>query len=286
MKSTREQSNAKRWATILCLTIIGGLGCAVLSEPSTPQHHWSEEWGPMVPHSTFPTDCSICHIPDNWKVIKGDFEFDHEQETGVALTGAHQQAACLRCHNDRGPVQAYTARGCGGCHEDPHKSTLGLDCTKCHNELWWQPDGLILEHNNTRFPLAGAHAITACESCHPRATVGEFLGTPVECHLCHQQEVVFAEINHIVNGWIVDCQDCHDASNWRPFNFNHNIFPLQGGHAGLDCTQCHVGGQINGTPNDCYSCHMNDYINTQTHVAGGFPTDCTLCHDIFDWTPN
>ena len=32
----------------------------------------------------------------------------------VALRGAHAQAGCLLCHNDRGPVQQFAARGCGG----------------------------------------------------------------------------------------------------------------------------------------------------------------------------
>ena len=73
----------------------------------------------MVPHDTFPGDCNVCHVPESWETIRKDFNFDHETETGIALEGAHARAACLRCHDDRGPVSMYMAHGCGGCHKGP-----------------------------------------------------------------------------------------------------------------------------------------------------------------------
>jgi hypothetical protein len=75
---------------------------------------WSKQWGPVVPHRTFPGDCGICHVTDRWDALKNDISFDHENETGYRLEGRHAEAACLRCHNDRGPVTAYVAHGCGG----------------------------------------------------------------------------------------------------------------------------------------------------------------------------
>jgi len=85
---------------------------------------WSGRWGPLVSHKTFPGDCGICHTMQRWDVLREDFSFDHEKQTGYRLSGTHAMAACLRCHNDRGPVRAYTALGCGGCHHDPHASAL------------------------------------------------------------------------------------------------------------------------------------------------------------------
>jgi hypothetical protein len=249
-----------------------------------PRHGWDrKQWGPMVPHDRFPADCSLCHIADRWDLLREDFEYDHEQETGYALTGAHARAACLRCHNDRGPVEIYVVRGCGGCHVDPHKSTLGLDCVRCHNEEIWEPIGLIADHAQTRLPLVAAHAVAACESCHDRATVGDFRGAPVQCHLCHQQEAAAAFPNHVVNGWNRECERCHTPVDWHADGFNHAAFPLQGGHAGLACTQCHAGGLFVPIPPDCFACHQNDYVNAPNHVANNYSTDCTLCHNTTAW---
>jgi hypothetical protein len=267
---------------VVLLCVLVTLSCSMFRNIA-PQNQWSERWGPMVPHTTFPGDCSLCHYPDRWDRLKEDFAFDHAIETGYPLVGGHAAAACLRCHNDRGPVQAYLARGCGGCHEDPHGSELGLDCTQCHVEYTWDPIGLVAEHNRTRFPLVASHALAPCESCHAGATVGDFRGAPVECHLCHQREALLAQPNHVVNGWIRNCQDCHDVASWVSVNFDHSAFPLVGGHAGVDCLRCHIGGRIQGTPTDCSTCHTNDYLAAPNHVAGNFSTNCTDCHNTTAW---
>ena len=124
-------------------------------KPVERRQAWSRRWGPLLPHTTFPGDCGICHVPERWDVLVEDFTFDHEQQTGYPLEGAHATAACLRCHNDRGPVGVYVARGCGGCHPDPHAASLGMDCQRCHEQTSWRPTGLIAEHARTRFPLMG-----------------------------------------------------------------------------------------------------------------------------------
>jgi hypothetical protein len=249
-----------------------------------PRQSWNQEWGSMVPHKSFPGDCGICHIPERWDVIREEFDFDHEKETGYALNGAHGLAACLRCHNDRGPVLVYVQRGCAGCHVDPHQGNLGMECTRCHNEDHWDPIGLIADHARTRFPLSGAHAISPCEDCHERAPVGEYRGAPVECHFCHQDEAARAVPNHVINGWQRDCTRCHDLVTWQQApGFNHDFFPLDGAHAALNCTQCHPGGRFVPIPNTCFSCHQQDYLAAPNHVANGFSTDCTLCHNTTAW---
>ncbi|MEM7163935.1 MAG: cytochrome c3 family protein [Planctomycetota bacterium] len=270
---------------LILLTVVTLAGCVGVATQLTPRHRWNEKWGPMVPHHTFPGDCSTCHISADWQELREDFTFDHAEETGYALTGAHDGAACLRCHNDRGPVQGYVERGCGGCHVDPHKSTLGIDCERCHNEVHWEPIGAIADHANTRFPLIASHALTTCESCHQRATVGDYRGAPVECHLCHQTEASQASPNHVINGWVTGCEDCHTPAAWAGAQINHDFFPLVGGHAGLACGQCHPNEQFVAIPNDCFSCHQNDYTAAPNHVALNFPTTCELCHNINAWTP-
>lgn len=247
---------------------------------------WSKRWGPLVPHRTFPGDCGICHVTDRWDALREDFFFDHGIETGYTLEGAHTEAACLRCHNDRGPVAVYVARGCGGCHPDPHASALGLDCERCHGQMDWTPTGLIAEHARTRFHLVAAHAVAPCESCHLQAAIGQFRGTPLQCEFCHQRSLARANTpDHSANGWTTGCERCHTPIGWAGADFVHYFFPLTGAHAGLDCTSCHAGGNFQPIPSDCYSCHAADYLLGPDHSALNFPLDCEQCHSTSAWKP-
>jgi hypothetical protein len=122
----------------------------------------------------------------------------------------------LRCHNDRGPVAVFERQGCGGCHEDVHFGRLGSGCATCHVEHNWYPVGQIELHRNTRFPLIGVHASTACRRCHPGAEVGQFVPTDTECVTCHLSDLQRAtNPNHIGLGWTQNCDQCHQPRTWN-----------------------------------------------------------------------
>jgi hypothetical protein len=263
------------------------LACAVARPRSLPPQEWWSGRGPVVPHDTFPADCSLCHAGGSWHEIRADFAFDHALETGVPLEGAHAQAECLRCHNDRGPVELFARRGCAGCHEDVHRGKLGKNCADCHDQDLWRPRRQIDLHARTRFPLVGAHAATGCFRCHPGAEVGNFDRTPIECVSCHADDLARALVpDHQANGYVDDCQRCHIPTSWTGAGFNHGFFPLTGAHASVACTQCHAGGVYAGTPRDCASCHLADYNGTSDpdHAAAGFPTTCQDCHTTASWS--
>ena len=252
---------------MVCLAF--AVNCRSLLHSKVPVQGWDKRLGPLVSHRNFPGDCGICHVADRWDVLRPDFSFDHKKETGFALEGAHARALCLRCHNDRGPVKAYLSRGCSGCHPDPHASSLGLDCERCHNQVDWRPQGLIAEHARTRFPLYGVHAITPCESCHLQAPAGQFRGAPTQCEMCHQKDLPRATTpDHLASGWTTRCERCHTPAGWTRAAIRHDFFPLTGGHAGLQCTQCHTGGPVGSIPSDCYSCHRDVRAGGQPCVSG------------------
>jgi Cytochrome c3 len=269
------------------LLLVGAAGCLTARRPDSvrPQDWWHER-GPVIPHDTFPTDCSLCHTSENWTVIRDDFVFDHAAETGVPLLGAHLAAECLRCHNDRGPVQAFSVRGCAGCHEDAHQGTLGSECRTCHTEADWQPFGQVAEHARTRFPLIGAHTALLCIECHAGAPEGNFSRQDIACVSCHQQDLAQATTpDHQAQGWIERCDRCHIPTTWAGAGFSHAFFKLSGGHGGLQCTDCHVGGSFTGTPGSCVGCHLTAYQATTApdHQAAGFSTQCAQCHTIKGW---
>ncbi len=166
------------WICALAYLVVA---CVANVNYTGPVQRWWEDRGPVVRHDSFPADCTLCHIEGSWNRIRSDFKFDHLAETGVALKGAHATAECLRCHNDRGPVQVFAQRGCRGCHEDVHRGQLGEMCNSCHGEDSWRVFDFIAEHNATRMPLTGAHAAAACWSCHPGAQNGEFTRLDPDC---------------------------------------------------------------------------------------------------------
>jgi hypothetical protein len=197
------------------------VACIASVQSDSSQHLWWEGLGPVLPHDSFPSDCSLCHEGEGWQGLRADFEFDHEAETGVALDGAHEQAMCLRCHNDRGPVETFSAQGCAGCHEDIHLGTLSGSCTDCHQQDTWRPVGQVQLHNHTRFPLVGVHASTSCRRCHPGAEVGIFQPADVQCITCHQSDLARAiNPNHVGLGWVDRCDRCHQPTTWNQAESN------------------------------------------------------------------
>lgn len=314
VSGTRREYSFPAMTRLLAVLLLLAASAAAPARAADPRLAWKKkEWGPMVPHTKFPKDCSLCHVAKRWDVLRPDFSFDHKKETGYPLLGAHAQAACLRCHNDRGPVKAYLARGCSGCHVDPHKGSLGLDCERCHTQTAWVQAGgqsrKVAEHARTRFPLTGMHAVVDCRECHLTADLGEFKALPVDCRSCHGREFASAP-NHAARGYSQDCSQCHQTLAWAGASFNHSALgpnPL--------CVSCHAPdyARANATPASrhpangfpqacgnchnfaawgpgtamqhsfvsgtaCYTCHSADFTSAPNHVAQGFPTTCLSCH--------
>ena len=192
------------------------LGCVTAGPPDGSLHRWWSGLGPVLPHDSFPADCTICHVGRKWNELRDDFYFDHERETGHRLDGAHASAKCLRCHNDRGPIEVFAAKSCAGCHEDVHQGTLGQDCAQCHDQDNWQASRMIAVHNRTRFPLVGAHVAVACYRCHEGALVGKFRPIDSNCATCHARALERAtNPPHIGLGWTDRCDRCHIPTQWN-----------------------------------------------------------------------
>ncbi len=285
MSELRTKSVWLRFAVFLLLIVLP-VACVML----VPREGWDERRGPVVPHDTFPADCSLCHEGGNWTSIRADFKFDHGKETGYELLGAHKKASCLLCHNDIGPIQKFSKQGCAGCHEDYHRGKLGKDCDSCHDQSIWRPKDSISQHEMTRFPLVGAHAAAACFRCHPGAQTGNFFGATTECQDCHQADFQKAKNpDHIAQGWTDQCQRCHLPMNWQKARFHHpDSFPLTGAHAGARCTDCHSPTNFKGLSTQCSSCHTPEYnaSNNPSHMAAGLGTDCDSCHNTSTWRPS
>ncbi len=232
--------------------------------------------------NNFSHDCLPCHSQETWSPST----FDHNS-TLFPLTGAHFATNCINCHESD---YAGTPVDCYACHEpdfsevqDPNHVTNNFnhDCTICHNTSAWSPASF--NHNNTAFPLTGAHTTAACIGCHQNG----YTGTPTDCYACHEPDFAGAQDpNHVSNNFDHDCTICHNTAAWSPADFNHNntAFPLTGAHLTTACNGCHQTGYIN-TPTDCFACHEPEYnrTNDPNHQAAGFPTTCENCHNTTAW---
>jgi len=210
------RTNNRSLPLLLAFAVIVA-ACVSATRPGTgTQHRWWSGLGPVLPHDSFPADCKLCHLGDSWDQLVADFSFDHKARTGVALEGAHADARCLRCHNDRGPVGVFMERGCAGCHEDIHSGELGETCTTCHDQITWRPSEQYEKHVHTRFPLVGAHASVSCHRCHPGSRVGDFLPADTECLTCHTDDLNATQNPpHLGLGWVDNCDRCHMPTRWQ-----------------------------------------------------------------------
>lgn len=180
-------SNRKRRLSLVGSLLAAAILVVLSCRLGTTRLGWNEQWGPVPPHRTFPGDCRICHVGEGGKAVREDLaSFDHERQTGHRLEAAHARAACLRCHNDRGPVTAYVARGCGGCHSDPHASALGSNCESCHGQANWKAAKSAARDVQTRFHMIPAHAMPPCATCHVEAGLSRPQVGPTQCGPCHQ----------------------------------------------------------------------------------------------------
>ncbi len=231
----------------------------------------------------FTLDCGRCHTPAGWCRLRPKLDFDHAQ-TGFVLRGAHVQTPCRDCHRDL--VFARVTRECAGCHEDvAHRGELGADCARCHDEHDWRRSAHArLEHQQTRFPLLGRHALTDCDGCHGNAERDEYAGRPLDCVECHAGDYAGAqEPDHELLGLSQKCDPCHSSTHlqWSDALFQHtSAFPLIFGHALDVCSACHTPATPRPDGQACHACHAADYARTTrpAHAAAGFPTDCALCH--------
>jgi len=232
----------------------------------------------------FDHDCTICHTDAAWTPAT----FDHSQ-TAFPLSGAHTTASCELCHIDG--QFAGTPADCWSCHEenfngvsdpDHQAGQFDHDCTICHTDAAWTP--ATFDHDETEFPLTGAHVVTPCSECHIN---GQYSGTPTECFFCHEDNYnSTTNPNHSAAGYPPQCESCHSTNNWNS-NFNHDqlYFPIYTGEHREEwntCADCHPIPS-NFSVFSCIDCHEHnqpDMDDDHDEVTGYVyeSNACLNCH--------
>lgn len=216
-------------------------------------------------------DCARCHSTSTpFKAARASFE---HARTRFALSGAHQDAACEKCHPG-GSFGGTRFDTCAACHREPHAGKFGTACTECHTTERWATR--TVDHSKTDFPLKGAHARVACTKCHS-STMTRPLRFD-QCSACH------ANVHR--ESVKQDCRACHTENGFTPAAFDHaarTAFPLTYAHTGLACRRCHksISGpevplpgkavDFSGLDAKCVSCHADRH-------KGEYGSACNSCH--------
>jgi len=247
----------------------------------------------------FGTDCIKCHRESSFLSLRSMDFFDHTK-TDYPLEGKHVQVDCKECHKKRftTPID-FSA--CNNCHADYHRGEfeekgISPDCVECHSlEQGFDYSLYTLEqHQETKFPLEGAHTATPCFACHvsEKDKRWTFRNMGSECIDCHQDihEGYISEKYYPEN----ECAVCHVNDAWTSVDFDHDKteWPLTGKHTEVSCRECHfnenaenkgiTGQKFANLDTDCVSCHEN--VHGDTFAVDGV-TDCKECHVTLSWFP-
>lgn len=191
---------------------------------------------------------------------------------------------CLDCHKE---LKSRIDQG-KGFHVS--SEVKGKDCFSCHSEHHGRNFEIVrfdqqkFNHQNTGYPLTGAHREKECSACHRDENIASaelrqksytYLGLRTNCNACHK------DVHQ--NTLSTDCASCHNTDAFKPaplFDHGKSTFPLKGKHTTVDCNQCHKVTFVNGamfqrfkdvSHNTCASCHTDPH-------QGAFGTQCKDCH--------
>ena len=133
----------------------------------------------------FPTNCSLCHTTSGWSPST----FNHSTRGLSAHRRAHHRALRAMPHEQQLHNAAdrllFLPQGRLHGTNNPNHVTAGFPttCATCHNTTSWT--SATFNHNNTAFPLTGAHVTVACAQCHVN---NNYTTLPTTCYGCHQAD--------------------------------------------------------------------------------------------------
>lgn len=243
------------------------------------------------------SNCLQCHNFEDWKTINVE-HFDHSK-TRYPLTGLHTQVPCQKCHTpgveNKPRYVGIPFNQCIDCHSDPHKGSFTQGCQGCHNTSGWKKVSAptvaeFFDHSRTKYPLLGRHANVGCIQCHGSGDFKKPLAFQ-KCTSCHQPDPHNGQFAKRPGG--SECSSCHTVAGWKPSTFTlkdhaSTAYPLQGGHAKLECTQCHIpkgkGTVFKIKFQRCTDCHSDQHAGQ--FASAPYVNGCDRCHNLDGYKPS
>ena len=242
-------------------------------------------------------NCSSCHTAEGWREVN-TVNFDHNK-TRYPLAGKHLTVACGKCHREGQPKEGLKFAACLDCHTDYHHGDFAKRpskgaCEECHTVSGYSPARFTMaQHEQTTYPLRGAHQAVPCLACHRQnAADGSagliFVFASTRCLDCHK-DPHRGQVDKLVAA--SGCEVCHAVESWNRVTYDHSKskFALEGRHTQVACTKCHADiaatsdikeVRFTGIRTDCLSCHTDIH---RGQFASGNATDCSRCHVASGW---
>jgi hypothetical protein len=219
--------------------------------------------------------------------------------TRYPLTGLHAKVECAKCHTS-GPDNKPRYTGipfnqCSDCHKDPHHGSFPQGCQSCHSTSGWKKISLTtmnerFDHSKTKYPLEGKHLSVDCAQCHANGDFKKPLlfARCMDCHKPDPHNGQFAQRSD--HG---ECASCHKVSGWKPSTFTvteHAVsaYPLKGGHARVECAQCHLpkgkDTLFKIKFERCTDCHADKHV--AQFVSAPYFNACDRCHNLEAYKPS
>ena len=149
-------------------------------------------------------------------VIKGHAKWENLcEKCHKAFSKEAQQDLCLDCHKE----EALDYRKKNGYH-GLNPEVMNTNCRECHTDHKGRDARIVLidkdvfPHQFTDFPLAGPHAMAACDACHKPDK--KYREAPGKCFDCHKKQDVHKE------SLGKKCEDCHESSSWAKSRYDHS----------------------------------------------------------------
>lgn len=246
-----------------------------------------------VHKAPFGRGCAQCHSSIQWMGLSRAIGLQAHTRTAYQLTGKHTETPCTGCHRTDLPrnnrYRSLVFERCIDCHKDNHKgefvSQRQGECAPCHATAGFRPTLFgVAMHQQTKFPLDGAHTNVACVGCHtdPRPRVSLHVEKKV-CLDCHANPHGDQFATEMKRG---GCAECHVTSSFKRAKFDHSTWPLTGAHATANCESCHhptpedrkagKGASYRGVPRNCGGCHDDVHIGQFRAKAPVY--ECDKCH--------
>jgi hypothetical protein len=243
--------------------------------------------------------CADCHTTAGWRGnLANVFNHDH---TKYPLRGKHKRVACTACHPTGRSLKIARFTFCRDCHSDYHQGQFSARerkgaCEECHTVTAFSPSSFTLEaHQETDYPLTGAHFAIPCTACHQKTATGiKFRLLSYDCITCHSDphEGHVDKFLDKISGYTKKsgCQYCHSTESWSTVAFDHTStgFALEYKHKDIRCISCHKRSIINktvfkGLKPACYSCHEDIHYGQFEVVNNPDKTECERCHQSDNW---
>jgi len=217
--------------------------------------------------------CAQCHTVAGFAPTT--FGVAEHGKTKFALDGKHVATPCGSCHPGARPRVAFTVarQACADCHANPHGEQFAREmaaggCARCHTAFDWHQARI----DHSTWPLAGAHARTACTACHGAQQQGAqpaaYRGIPRECEGCHD-DLHAGQFRQTQP--VKPCKTCHGPESFKiAATFDHSTtrYPLEGKHRPLACERCHPSEPLRSGATavrwrlgyvQCKDCHANPH---------------------------